>query len=178
MGVMTELEPEVATFVPAWSEGFKDRLRERRRAQAVAADLVASSRRVELPSGIVTLVDARFLGELAAVCHVTGERIYAVVDELHLARVAQVNGLIETMPAAVVADPAPDAVRTEDIKALRKWRGWTLKALAAELGVSESSATNWNYGYCAPRGEARQRLAALIAEMRAAQAAGEEAPVS
>lgn len=104
-------EPEVYTGrVPST---YADRMRERRRLDAVASDLIASSRRVEVPDGVFTVVNAKFLGELLDVCHATGERLFVVVDEFHLARVAQVAErrvriaeLIAEMKAAQAAEGA------------------------------------------------------------------------
>lgn len=163
-------EPEVYTGrVPA---AYAERMRERRRLDAVASDLIASSRRVEVPDGIFTVVNAKFLGELLDVCHATGERLFVVVDDFHLARVAQVAGLTEkTPPATQPVVTASLVVRPEEIKAARMWKGWTLHEMAKQLGASLSSVQNWQSGTGSPRGEHRRRLAELIAEMKAAQAA-------
>lgn len=155
---------------------YQDKLRERRRVADVVADLVASSRKVALPSGVVTLVDPVFLDELAAVTAQTGERLYAVVDELHLARVAQAAGLIETTPATLAFQRPDDAIAPGDIKAVRAWKGWTQKQLAAHVGTTNTYVCEWEGGVRSPRGEKRAALAALIAEMKAAQAAEQGAP--
>lgn len=158
-------EPEVYTGrVPT---SYAERMRERRRLDAVASDLIASSRRVEVPDGIFTVVDARFLGELLDVCHATGERIFVVVDDYHLARVAQVAGLTEKSPQA---DP-PVRIDPADIRALRAWKGWSQQAMADAFGVSGASISMWERGTTEPVAERRVRIADLIAEMKAAQAA-------
>jgi len=159
-------EPEVYTGrVPT---SYAERMRERRRLDAVASDLIASSRRVEVPDGIFTVVDARFLGELLDVCHATGERIFVVVDDDHLARVAQVAGLAPT--ALRQAEP-PARIDPADIRALRAWKGWSQQAMADAFGVSGASISMWERGTTEPVAERRVRIADLIAEMKAAQAA-------
>jgi hypothetical protein len=65
---------------------FEQQIQKRRIVKAIVSDLIASSRRMETPVGLVTLVDIKFLRELADVTQVTGEHLYAVVDETHLAR--------------------------------------------------------------------------------------------
>lgn len=139
---------------------FQARLKERRRITEVITDLVRTSRRAEVPPGLVTLVDVRFLAELASVASVTGERIYAVVDEEHLARVAREAGLIAPPPPAPRAAGAP--MTAANIKAAIKARGWTIKRAAAELGVSEATIANWTRGFGAPSGERRDRVRALL----------------
>ena len=159
-------EPEVYTGrVPT---SYAERMRERRRLDAVASDLIASSRRVEVPDGVFTVVNAKFLGELLDVCHATGERLFVVVDEYHLARVAQVAGLAPT--ALRQAEP-PARIDPADIRALRAWKGWSQQAMADAFGVSGASISMWERGTTEPVAERRVRIADLIAEMKAAQAA-------
>ena len=152
---------------------YQDKLRERRRVADVVADLVASSRKVALPSGVVTLVDPVFLDELAAVTAQTGERLYAVVDELHLARVAQVAGLIDKTPAELVFQRAPESISPAEVRALKQAKGWTLRTMALEFGVSQATVSKWLAGMTRPTPDARRKLAALIAEMQAAREGGD-----
>lgn len=165
-------EPEVYTGrVPT---AYAERMRERRRLDAVASDLIASSRRVEVPDGIFTVVNAKFLGELLDVCHATGERLFVVVDDYHLARFAQVAGVAGIVNEAPLEPKPSSVVRPDDIKAVRKWNGWTTERMGQEFGVSKSTANNWQYGYTLPGPEHRVRLRQLIAEMKAAQAVEQE----
>lgn len=142
-------EPEIYTGrVPST---YADRMRERRRLDAVASDLIASSRRVEVPDGVFTVVNAKFLGELLDVCHATGERLFVVVDEFHLARIAQVAGLTEkTPPKEDFGQASPGVVRAEDVKAVRKWKGWTVKAMALEFGGAKPPSTTGSTATTSP----------------------------
>lgn len=150
---------------------FQEQMRQRRVVKAVVADLVASSRRMETPAGLVTLVDITFLRELADVTAVTGEALFAVVDETHLARVAQAVGLIDQVPPPAMVRGSPIVVRPEELKAAIRWKGWTYRTAAMEFGVGEQTLKNWIYGYGSPGPDRRPRLAELIREMRAALAA-------
>lgn len=150
---------------------FEAQMQKRRIVKAIATDLVASSVRCETPAGLVTLVDIKFLRELADVAQVTGEHLYAVVDETHLARIAQAAGLIDRVPPPSTVPGEPLAVAPEDIRAVIKWKGWTGRDAAMEFGVSEATIYNWKAGMHVVKGHNRRRLFDLIQEMRAAQAA-------
>lgn len=147
---------------------FEQQIQKRRVVKAIATDLVASSRRMETPAGLVTLVDIKFLRELADVVQVTGEHLYAVVDETHLARVAQAAGLIDRVPPPTSLPGDPLVVDPADIRAAIKWKGWTNVQAAMELGIGKSSLDFYLPGVRPPRGEIRKQLHALIQEMRAA----------
>lgn len=152
---------------------FQEQMRQRRVVKSVVADLVGSSRRMETPAGLVTLVDIKFLRELADVAAVTGETIFAVVDETHLARVAQSVGIIDQVPPPAMVKGSPLVVSADELKAAIRWKGWSNRQAAMEFGVSESSISNWIYGYSQIRAEHRRIAYDLIQAMRAALAAQE-----
>lgn len=61
-----------------------------------------------------------------------------------------------------------------DVKALRELLGWTQAQLGDELGVDQSTVSNWEAGAC-PRGPARKLLEALFRDAEAARSAPEAA---
>lgn len=50
---------------------------------------------------------------------------------------------------------------SENIKKIRKDHGWTLKELAAQIGVHFSSLSRWETGVQEPRAKYRRRIATI-----------------
>jgi DNA-binding transcriptional regulator YiaG len=59
-----------------------------------------------------------------------------------------------------------------DVKAIRVAKGMTQAQLGEEVGVDQSTVSNWEKGVTAPRGPARKLLAAL-SDARAAREVAE-----
>lgn len=130
-------------------ESYQDKLRERRRISAIVQDLAESSRQVPTPAGLVTIVDARFLAELVSAAAITGETLYAVVDDTHLRRLTGV-----TLPPVPTKEHAAAVLGTvvtaEEIDrflfTVKDRLGWSAVHVAKTLDVSTATLTKWRTG--------------------------------
>lgn len=127
----------------------------------IARDLVQSARTAALPDGRVhTYVSARFLRQLLDHHDVAEEGdLLVAVEERHLRRFAAAAGTV-LAPDQVVGAPW----RRADLETLLGQPGVTVRTLAAELGVSESSVYLWRQGKTTPAGETQLRMLQLLAE--------------
>lgn len=127
----------------------------------IARDIVQSARTAALPDGRVhTYVSARFLRQLVDHLDVVEEGdLLVVVEERHLCRFAAAAGTV-VAPEQIVGP----AWRRADLEELLRQPGITVRVLAQELGVSDSSVYLWRQGKTTPAGETQLRMLQLLAE--------------
>ncbi len=149
---------------------LRSKIKERRLIQDVVRNLLDSSQRVETPAGLVTLVDLKFLRELADVQVVTGEQLFAVVDADYLELCGIVVGVTEPTVHSVPESLSDQPLTKTEIRDLQHFFGWSNKEFAMEMGVSVQRVSDWQIGVNIPYRDRAARLYELFDHMAAEKA--------
>lgn len=149
---------------------MRSKIKERRRIQDVVRNLLDSSQRVETSAGLVTLVDLKFLRELADVQVVTGEQLFAVVDADYLELCGIVVGVTEPTVPLLPESLSDQPLTKTEIRDLKHHYGWTNREMAIEFGVSDASIYLWTSGGGSMTGDRLRRFWELADAMEADKA--------